>query len=155
MNDLDERILDDYLAGIDRKLDAAAGADWSSLSDAERATITGYLFALEITNGGIEQFLVNPSGDRWRETLQAIRTVGASRLGDLFEQALAIFPDNAPSVDQVTRCSQLAAAGETARELLWRLTGQYYDLQAASSEHCLYQKLTAFAKAQMATENPK
>jgi hypothetical protein len=145
----DERKLHEYLGMIGKKIDASGGEDRNCLSDAERTTITAHLFALDVTNGGIEKFFVNPSGDRWRETLRAIKSVGASSLAALFEEALTVFPDNTPSEDQMTRCDQLAAAGEPAAELLWRLTGEYYDLQEESSEHCLYQRLTAFAIKQM------
>lgn len=41
---LDERKLDEYLALIDKKI--GGSKDWSCLSEAERITITGYLFAL-------------------------------------------------------------------------------------------------------------
>ena len=152
VDDLDESKLDEYLALIDKKIDATGGHDWSCLSDAERTTITAYFFALEVSNGGIEQFFLN-RGDQWRETLQAIKTVGATRLAKLFEKALTVFPDQVPSADPVTRCNQLVAAGEAGVEFLWNLSGEYYDLQASSPEHCLYQRLTAFATKQLAGEN--
>ncbi len=152
MSDLDERRLEEYLAAIEKKLNAAGEQGRSCLSDAEETTVVAYRFALEITNGGFEQFFVNPSGDRWRETLQAIKTVGAARLALLFEEALSVFPDTRPSDDQLTRCQQLEAAGPPARDLLWNLTGQYYDIQALSAEHCLYQRLTAFAIKQLANK---
>jgi uncharacterized protein DUF4375 len=145
VNDLDERKLDEYLQGVNKKIVAGNGKDWDCLSDAERTTITAYLFALEVSNGGIEQFFVNPCGDRWRETLEAIKTVGASKLAHLFEQALTVFPNSTPSENQMTRLDQLETAGREAADLLWRLTGEYYDLQAKSAKHCLYQRLTAFA----------
>jgi len=102
-----------------------------------------------VTNGGIEQFFVNSSGDRWRDTLRGIKAVGASRLAGLFEEALTVFPGSTPSEDQATRCEQLAAAGPKGEKLLDKLTTEYYDLQAASPEHCLYQRLTAFAIKQL------
>jgi hypothetical protein len=150
VNDLDERKLDEYLALIDKKISANGGKDWSCLSNAERTTITAYFLALEVSNGGFHQFFLNPSGNRWRETLAAIKTVGAFRLEGLFEQALTVFPDSAPAEDHSTRFAQLRAAGEPAEEFLSNLTDQYYDLQAESAENCLYQRLTAFAIQQLA-----
>jgi Domain of unknown function (DUF4375) len=151
MNDLDERKLDEYLALIDKKLEAAGRKDWSGLNDAERTTLTAHFFALDVTNGGMEKFFLE-RGDRWRETLNAIRTLGAVRLASLFEEALTVFPGGVPSADLETRYNQFAATGETGVEVLWRLTGEYYDLQASSPEHCLYQRLTAFAMKQLALE---
>jgi hypothetical protein len=146
---LDERKLDEYLAVINQKLEAAGRNDRSSLNDAERTALAGYLFALDVTNGGIEKFFLE-RGDRWRETLQAIKAVGATQLAALFEEALGAFPDRVPSSDYEERYSQLMAAGALGGEgLLWRLTGEYYELQAASGEHCLYQRLTAFAIKQL------
>lgn len=153
MNDLDERYLDQYIALINKKIDASGDKNWNCLNDAERTTIMAYIFALEVTNGGFEQFFLN-YGDRWHETLSAIKVVEASKLATLFEEALTIFPSKMPSADPSTRRQQLARASEMGGELLWRLTGEYYDLQAKSSEHCLYQRLTAFAIKQLAKEKP-
>jgi len=152
VNDLDESKLDEYLARIDKKIDAAGRKDWSCLNDAERTTLDAYFFALDVTNGGMEKFFLS-RGDRWRETLQAIKAVGATRLAGLFEEALTVFPGGMPSSDEATRCSQLMAGEALGGEgLLWELTGKYYDLQAASAEHCLYQRLTAFAIKQLCNE---
>src|SRR5262249_17304799 len=115
-------------------------------------TLTGYFFALDVTNGGLEKFFLE-RGDRWRETLQAIKTVGAMRLAAIFEEALTAFPEGVPASDHETRYNQLMASGalggEAGEGLLWDLTGEYYDLQAASAENCLYQRLTAFAIKQL------
>jgi hypothetical protein len=100
VQDLDERKLDEYLALIDKKIDAAGGRDWpmsgaphpwSSLTDVERITLTAYFFALDVSNGEFEKYFLE-RGDSWRETLHAIRTVGATRLAELFEEALGAFP---------------------------------------------------------------
>jgi hypothetical protein len=134
---------------IDKKLEAAGGKDWSCLNDAERTTVAGYFFALDVTNGGMEKFFLE-RGDRWRETLQAIKTVGATRLAALYEEALTVFPHGEPASDYETRYNQLLAAGALGgKGLLWELTGQYYDLQAASAENCLHQRMTAFAIKQL------
>jgi hypothetical protein len=152
VNDLDERKLDEYLALIDKKLEAAGRENWNCLNDGEQTTLTAHFFALDVTNGGMEKFFLY-RGDRWRETLQAIQTVGATRLADLFEEALSLFPGGVPASDYETRYNQLKASrglgGENSEGLLWELTGKYYDLQAASAENCLYQRLTAFAIKQL------
>ena len=68
------------------------------------------------------------------------------------DEALAVFPDGAPSKDQLTRCRQYGEAGEYAKSLMERLTTEYYHLQGESDEHCLYRKLSLFAVKQLATE---
>src|SRR5262245_54712979 len=109
VNDLDERKLDEYLAVIDKKLEAAGRKDWTCLNDAEQTTLTGYFLALGVTNGGLEKFFLE-RGDRWRETLQAIKTVGAMRLAAIFEEALTAFPEGVPASDHETRYNQLMAS---------------------------------------------
>jgi hypothetical protein len=143
--------LDRYLAAIDAKIRATGSADWSRLSPAERMTITAYFFAMEVSNGGIEQFFINPAGDRWRDTLFALKVLGPDRLTVMYEEALSVFPGGAPSEDHLTRCRQYQAAGDTARDLLQRMTDQYYDLQGRSAEHCLYASLGRFATKHLAT----
>jgi len=149
---LDERRLDEYLAAIDKKIIAAGGETWDCLSAPERATITAYFLALEMTNGGIEQFFINPAGNRWRETRDALTTVGAVRLAALFDEALSVFPNETPSTDQLTRCRQYEEAGGHAKLLMERLTNEYYDLQEESPADCLYRILPAFAIKQLANE---
>jgi len=67
----------------------------------------------------------------------------------MFDEALSVFPDSAPSSDHLTRCRQYEQGGEYAKWLMDRLTNEYYDRSPAD---CLYQILTAFAIKQMATE---
>jgi Domain of unknown function (DUF4375) len=157
VSDLDENKLDEYLALIDKKLEAAGRRDWKCLNDEERITLRAYFFALDVSNGEFEKYFLE-RGDSWRETLHAIRTVGASHLAALFEEALAAFPGGIPSSDPETRYNQLVAAGALGGEgLFWRLTGEYFKLQEASPQHCLYQRLTAFAIKQLdkqASERP-
>jgi hypothetical protein len=158
VQDLDEQKLDEYLALIDKKIDAAGGRDWpksggphpwSSLNDAERITMIGYFFALDVSNGGFEKWFLERGGT-WREALHAIKTVGATRLAKLFEEALAAFPGRIPSSDYETRYNQCVAAGALGGEgLFWRLTGEYFKLQEKSAEDCLYQRLTAYAIQQL------
>jgi hypothetical protein len=104
---------------------------------------------LDVSNEGFEKWFLE-RGDSWREALRAIKTVGATRLAELFEEALAAFPGRMPSSDPEARYNQLVAAGALGGEgLFWRLTGEYYKLQETSPEHCLYQRLTAFAIEQL------
>jgi Domain of unknown function (DUF4375) len=149
---VDEDKLYGYLAAIRKKIIAAGGNSFDCLSVSERATFIAHILALEITNGGVEQFFINPSGDRWRETRDALKTVGAIRLAAIFDEALSVFPDGTPSTDQLTRCGQYEEAGDHAKRLMHRLTNEYYDLQEQSSDDCLYRILSRFAIKQLANE---
>ena len=146
---LDEQRFFEYLAAIDKKILAAGGDSWDCLSPPEWATVIGYRLACEISNGGFEQFFINPAGDHWCETREVLKMVGAVRLAEMFDEALSVFPDGAPSTDQLTRCRQYEQAGDHARWLMEQLTGEYCDLQSESDEHCLYRKLSLFAVKQL------
>jgi hypothetical protein len=148
VTDLDESLLDAYIVAIREKLHTSGSGRLDSLAPPQRATILAYQLALDMSNGGFATFFTNPTGNDWRETLLAVQIVGATQLAILLESSLTVFPDSSPSEDQLTRCHQLAIAGNPAAELLWGLTGKYYELQAASAEHCLYQRLTAYVLAQ-------
>lgn len=144
----DELKLHEYLDAVRNKLRAAGGETWDCLSSPEVATITAYHLALEISNGGIEQFFINPAGDRWRETRDALKTVGAVRLTAMFDEALSVFPEGTPSTDQLTRCRQYEQAGRHAERLMDRLTKAYYRLQEKSPSDCLYRVLAVYVKEQ-------
>jgi hypothetical protein len=146
----DEQRLYKYLAAIDKKIIAAGGKTWDCLSAPERATIVVYFLACEISNGGFEQFFINPTGDRWRETQEALKTVGAVRCSAMFDEALSVFPSGAPSADQLKRHRQYKRAGKRAQRLMGRLTNKYYDLQEQSPADCLYRILSLFAVEQLA-----
>lgn len=158
LQEFDEQMLDEYLALIDKKIDAAGGRDWplserphplSSLTDAEQITLAAHFFALDVSNGGFEKYFLE-RGDTWRETRHAIRTLGATCVAGLFEVALGTFPGNVPSSDPILRYHQLVMAGALGDEgLFWRLTTEYYKLQETFPEHCLYQRLAEFASKQL------
>lgn len=141
----DEQKLDEYLLAISQKIVASRDQTWGGLSPAERATIAAHFLDLEIQNGGFELFFVNPGGDRWRETRAALSMIGAARIGAMFDEALSVFPDVAPSTDQMTRCRQYEQAGEGAERTMFRLTGEYYGLPGPEQ---LYSILIRFALQQ-------
>src|SRR5262249_54451764 len=55
------------------------------LSEGERAVILVYGFIAEVTNGGLEQFLSNSSGDYAEETRKVMRTIGATAAADALD----------------------------------------------------------------------
>ncbi len=121
-----------------------AKPDPKGLSDIERTIALVYGFELEVCNGGIDQFFVNPMGDQWAETLNALREIGASRLTSIYERALEVFPQCKPSPDQIVRSIQLQRAGEKARALLWELTTEYISLYEESPGEDAYARIAAY-----------
>jgi len=130
-----DQIVRDYLDRIE---------NWQSLSDAELTASLVYAFELEVCNGGFHQFFLNPSGDKWEETLRAIKTIEALRIAAMFEKALTVFPEQKPSKDHRQRERELKAAGVDAETKLWELDGEYYALHKAFPDEDSYAKLAAY-----------
>ena len=81
-----------HLAGI------VEDEDYRAIS-IERLTLpaaTIYLIGVfegQVVKGGFRRFLCDPSGDFTRETLQALREIGAHVCVELLEKALDVFPE--------------------------------------------------------------
>lgn len=133
-----EKHLHDWVAAIPRS------AKWESLSELEQTILLVYGLELEICNGGIHQYFNNPGSDRWRETLQALKKVEAGRIAQILEKALTVFPLECPSTDHLTRAQQLGAIGREAKELLERLTDEYYGLYQECPVEDSYAKMAQF-----------
>ena len=142
------RAFDIYSAAIDAKIIAAGGKDWNSLSKAELTFVLAHRLALEITNGGIEKFIINPAGNHWMQTLDALNTVGASELLKIMERVSLIFPNGLPSADQMERCEEYERTGKSGEDFVRRLDDQYFKLQVESASNDLYELLAAFAMEQ-------
>jgi hypothetical protein len=51
----------------------------------------------EVMNGGFHQYFQNSAGDRWRDALAGLDTIGAIKSRGLLTKALTIFPNSSPS----------------------------------------------------------
>jgi hypothetical protein len=94
-------------------------------------------FEVEITNGGMDQYLLNSAGDNAGECLEALEAIGAKQAYRLLKNAFDLFPDGRPSADRDVRESQmqrLAGAnriddmihGEIEVDLYQRLLDYYH-----------------------------
>ncbi len=129
--DDDERKYEEFSRALDMKIIACGEHYWGCLSEPEKTVQVIRFLYLELQNGGIEQFFINPYADRWRETLDALKRIGAARIVIIFEKALAVFPHSTPSTDHLTRCQQYNEAGQDAANLLLRLDDEYYDIRGS------------------------
>jgi hypothetical protein len=87
------------------------------LSEGERIVILVYGFICEVTNGGLSQFLSNSTGDHAEETLQAMRTIGATAAADALEDVRTLVFGALPiPADRVRRCDILFAWEEQDEE---------------------------------------
>src|SRR5688500_1934742 len=65
-----------------------------------------WAFDGEIHNGGFDQLFFNSLGNHWKEILEALEVVGATRSRELLALALSRYPGAAPSQDRAQRWSQ-------------------------------------------------
>jgi len=78
------------------------------LSEGERTVILVYGFIAEVTNGGLEQFLSNSSGDYAEETRQVMRTIEATAAADALDDVRAeIFGGSPIPAERSARCDML------------------------------------------------
>ena len=81
-----------HLAGIVEDGDSEARSLGRLTLPAANVYLVG-VFEGEVAKGGFRQFLRDPSGDLARETLQALREVGAHVSVELLEKALDVIPE--------------------------------------------------------------
>jgi len=115
-----------------------------SLSELQRTILLVYALELEVCNGGIHQYFINPAGDRWKETLVALKQMGATRISQILQKALTVFPRSSPSTDHLTRDRQLRAIGREGEALLEQLTNEYYGLYRECPEQDAYRIISEF-----------
>ena len=127
--------------------EATTGRAWDSLSEAESAVWKAYLFDLQVQNGGFEQALLN-IGDHWQDLLVSLKSIGATKIDEMCQTAAAVFPGGFPPVAAETRHKQLWALGQEAKDLLWKLGGDYYDLHKTDPGEDMYSKMFACLKGE-------
>lgn len=142
----DDRYYDEFNRALDNKIIANGERYWDSLSAPERTVQVIRFLDLELQNGGIEQFFINPYADRWKETVDALKTIGAVRVLAIIEKALSVFPERNPSMDQLTRVQQYKQAGQRAADLLLRLDDEYYRIRESASDEDLIPLLVAYLR---------
>ncbi len=117
--------LPDYrLAGeLSRRL--SLKGDTQPLSRVELAIVCPMNLAGEVDNGGFDQFFFNSSGSYALDTGDALRDVGLTAIGDLYDKAIAAFPGK-PERDTRARRAQLQHVSRAAQEAWSRLDDEYY-----------------------------
>lgn len=87
----------DAIMDIDNLLTTIFYKDPHKLSEPEKNIVFIEMLEREVNNGGFDQFFDNSSGDHTQEIRNALKLIGSKRFLDIFEQAIAVFPDgNAP-----------------------------------------------------------
>jgi hypothetical protein len=84
----------------------------------QRAVYSTMLFAREVDNGGLQQFLGNSSGLYWRNVVEGLELLGADKHLSALNIILAVFPESAPSLEQGERQAVLRNLDETQKKSL-------------------------------------
>jgi hypothetical protein len=98
---------------------------FENLIDQERTIFCTWQFVCEVNNGGIHQFLSNPSGEFASETVDALEKIQMPYAASLLRRALIAFPE--PAKDHRTRAQQLRSLPKSVRDDLFNdLTGDFF-----------------------------
>jgi hypothetical protein len=99
------------------------------LSPEARLVYLTYVLEGEVTNGGIDQFFTNSSGNHALETLDCLKAIKALRYFDILQAAMNWFPDGNPSADRMERWEQYQNFSEDPEYLrqMNDLDIRYYD----------------------------
>lgn len=98
----------------------------SALSQTERIPVCLNMFDFEVRNGGFCQFFDNSSGDDWPELKTILEMIGAVETAELLDQALTVFPEKTPSIDNIVRREQLNQMDHREFDILYGLDKKYY-----------------------------
>ncbi len=111
---LRDRIIDLGDRGVDR------------LAREERHVFAVTVLFMEVTNGGLDQFFFNSTGDLALDARDGLAEIGPAPLADVYNCALAAFPHGTPSRDRATRQAQLADIDRADRNAFAALDESFY-----------------------------
>lgn len=100
---------------------------FAGLSEAEQTVYCIDGLEREVNNGGFAQFFLNSAGDQSRETVAALRRVGAEHTARLVERAMAPFGPEGPSPNPDERAAQLERIGDGAAALWYELDDAFFE----------------------------
>lgn len=96
------------LEGFERRIwDTEKRSGYESLTEAQRFYRAVCMCDSEINNGGLTQYFVNSSGDRWRDALAGFKAMGFQERLSVLNEAIARFGATGPSADRSIRQHQL------------------------------------------------
>jgi hypothetical protein len=90
--------------------------EWDELPGAVRTFVLADQLDGEVRNGGFLQYFSNPSGEYYKEALEALREVGAVHSLDILSRAVERFGASGPSRDRDARNDQLAKLMDGAND---------------------------------------
>ena len=120
------------LAVVDARgvvLDRCSAAEFDGLSKQQQVYYAVWIYDVDVGDGGHAQFFVNSGGDRWRSTLNALKTVGAIERAAILKEACDLFGPDGPPEDNEARHHQLAHFTRRQDKQLETLDERYFQCQ--------------------------
>jgi len=97
-----------------------------ALSPKEQTLFLVWSLESEINNGGFNQFFFNEAGDHSKETLSALREIGAAHTAALLQKAMAVFGAVGPNSECETRQGQVEQLTDAENDTLAELDIAFY-----------------------------
>lgn len=105
------------------------GEGLAGLTEAEQTVFCIAGLERDVNNGGFAQFFSNSAGGYARETIEALRRIGAQHTAGLLEQAVAPFGAAGPAQDEQERGQQLRHVAKSAAPVWRELDGTFCEYQ--------------------------
>ncbi len=115
------------LEGFEKRIwESEEKSGYDSLPDHQRHYSAVLMCDAEIKNGGLAQYFVNSSGDRWRDALAGLEAIGSKdRLG-VVREAISLFGPDGPSENRDKRQAQLSKLYKKNDSIFEALESRYY-----------------------------
>lgn len=84
----------------------------------QRAVYSTMLFAREVDNGGLQQFLGNTSGLYWRNVVEGLELLGADKHLSALNTILQFFPESNPPLEREERQATLLSLDDAQKKSL-------------------------------------
>ena len=121
-----DAILREYRVICDDRIPLIANEDHVlELSEVDQTICLVLYFDGEVLNGGLEQWILNPSGKYTDETLAALERIGAKESAALVRAVNQMFPNRRPSPDQMEREIEYDALTDEQRAKIDELSDVY------------------------------
>lgn len=116
------------LEGFEQRIwDTEKQSGYESLTEHQRLYSAVCMCDAEINNGGLAQYFVNSSADRWRDALAGFEAMGFHERLTVLNEAIAKFGGAEPSIDRGMRQDQLSKLYKRDDSIFDALDTRYHE----------------------------
>ena len=103
------------------------GEDLTKLTESQKVLLFVENLEREVNNGGFNQFYWNSSGDFAHETLDGLKTIGATKMASILTKANPVWPDLAVPKDRTERQAEQEKIEEQANPTWEQCDTEFYE----------------------------